>query len=361
MAGPKLTLACWDYDRTRALLEGRVGVAGWRIDAKAQPPEETFPRAVADAPFDVSELSLSSYLMQVSRGEGAYIAIPAFVSRAFHHGAIYVRTKRGIETPKDLEGRLVGVPEYQMTMALWVRGILGDEYGVDFRKIRYRTGGANKPGRKERLALELPEDMDVAPIPEGSGANKPGRKERLALELPEDMDVAPIPEGSTLNELLLAGELDAVIAPTPPDGFTAGDKAVRRLFTDPAAEERAYYARTGLFPIMHVIGVRRTLADEHPGLAADLFRAFVEARNLAMREHDLTARSSANRMMLPWFADQWEATKDLMGDDFWPYGVAENRAELEAVCRYSHEQNLGRKRLSVEALFAPETVELPGI
>ena len=333
MAGPKLTLACWDYDRTRALLEGRVGVAGWRIDAKVQPPEETFPRAVADAPFDVSELSLSSYLMQVSRGEGAYIAIPAFVSRAFHHGAIYVRTKRGIETPKDLEGRLVGVPEYQMTMALWVRGILGDEYGVDFRKIRYRTGGANKPGRKERLALELPEDMDVAPIP----------------------------EGSTLNELLLAGELDAVIAPTPPDGFTAGDKAVRRLFADPAAEERAYYARTGLFPIMHVIGVRRTLADEHPGLAADLFRAFVEVRNLAMREHDLTARSSANRMMLPWFADQWEATKDLMGDDFWPYGVAENRAELEAICRYSHEQNLGRKRLSVEALFAPETVELPGI
>jgi 4,5-dihydroxyphthalate decarboxylase len=333
MAGPKLTLACWDYDRTRALLEGRVGVAGWRIDAKAQPPEETFPRAVADAPFDVSELSLSSYLMQVSRGEGAYIAIPAFVSRAFHHGAIYVRTKRGIETPKDLEGRLVGVPEYQMTMALWVRGILGDEYGVDFRKIRYRTGGANKPGRKERLALELPEDMDVAPIP----------------------------EGSTLNELLLAGELDAVIAPTPPDGFTAGDKAVRRLFTDPAAEEWAYYARTSLFPIMHVIGVRRTLADEHPGLAADLFRAFVEARNLAMREHDLTARSSANRMMLPWFADQWEATKVLMGDDFWPYGVAENRAELEAVCRYSHEQNLGRKRLSVGALFAPETVELPGI
>ena len=323
MAGPKLTLACWDYDRTRALLEGRVGVAGWRIDAKVQPPEETFPRAVADAPFDVSELSLSSYLMQVSRGEGAYIAIPAFVSRAFHHGAIYVRTKRGIETPKDLEGRLVGVPEYQMTMALWVRGILGDEYGVDFRKIRYRTGGANKPGRKERLALELPEDMDVAPIP----------------------------EGSTLNELLLAGELDAVIAPTPPDGFTAGDKAVRRLFADPAAEERAYYARTGLFPIMHVIGVRRTLADEHPGLAADLFRAFVEVRNLAMREHDLTARSSANRMMLPWFADQWEATKDLMGDDFWPYGMAENRAELEAVCRYSHEQ----------ALFAPETVELPGI
>jgi 4,5-dihydroxyphthalate decarboxylase len=333
MAGPKLTLACWDYDRTRALLEGRVGVAGWRIDAKVQPPEETFPRAVADAPFDVSELSLSSYLMQVSRGEGAYIAIPAFVSRAFHHGAIYVRTKRGIETPKDLEGRLVGVPEYQMTMALWVRGILGDEYGVDFRKIRYRTGGANKPGRKERLALELPEDMDVAPIP----------------------------EGSTLNELLLAGELDAVIAPTPPDGFTAGDKAVRRLFADPVAEEQAYYARTGLFPIMHVIGVRRTLADEHPGLAADLFRAFVEARNLAMREHDLTARSSANRMMLPWFADQWEATKDLMGEDFWPYGVAENRAELEAICRYSHEQNLGRKRLSVEALFASETVELPGI
>jgi 4,5-dihydroxyphthalate decarboxylase len=305
---------------------------GWRIDAKVQPPEETFPRAVADAPFDVSELSLSSYLMQVSKEEGAYIAIPAFVSRAFRHGGIYVRSDRGIEAPKDLEGRLVGVPEYQMTMALWVRGILGDEYGVDIRKLRYRTGGANKPGRKERLPLKLPDDMDIAPIP----------------------------VGSTLNDLLLTGELDAVITPTPPDGFTAGDKAVRRLFADPAAEERAYYAKTGLFPIMHVIGIRRTLADKHPGLAAGLFRAFVEARNLAMREHDLTARSSANRMTLPWFADEWEATKDLMGDDFWPYGVAENRAELEAACRYSYDQNLCRKRLSVEALFAPETLELPG-
>ena len=149
------------------------------------------PRVVGEAPFDISEMSFSSYLVQVARGEGVYAAIPVFISRAFRHDGIYVREGAGINGPKDLEGRLVGVPEYQMTMALWVRGILGDEYDVDFRKIRYRTGGANKPGRKERLPLELPEDMDVAPIP----------------------------KGSTLNELLLAGELDAVIAPTPPDGY----------------------------------------------------------------------------------------------------------------------------------------------
>jgi 4,5-dihydroxyphthalate decarboxylase len=332
MADKELTLVCWDYDRTRALLEGRVGVAGWRIEATVQRPEETFPRAVADAPFDVSELSLSSYLMQVSRGEGAYVAIPAFVSRAFRHGGIYVRTDRGIETPKDLEGRLVGVPEYQMTMALWVRGILSDEYGVDCGKIRYRTGGLNKPGRKERLTLKLPDGVDIAPIP----------------------------EGSTLNELLLSGELDAVIAPSPPDAFTAGEETVAQLFADPAAAERAYYAKTGLFPLMHVIGVRRTLAEDNPGLAADLFRAFVEARNLAMQDHGLTARSSSNRQSLPWFADEWEATKNLMGEDFWPYGVTENRDELEAICRYSHEQNLCREKFSVDDLFASETIEIPG-
>lgn len=333
MSEPRLTLGCWDYDRTRALLDGRVTVEGWGIDATAVAPEDLFARAFTEAPFDVSELSLSSYLIQVSRGENAYVAIPAFVSRAFRHGGIYVRSDRGINGPKDLEGRLVGVPEYQMTMALWVRGMLSDDYGVDLEKLVTRTGGLNQPGRKERLPLKLPPSMDVRPVP----------------------------DGRSLNDLLVAGELDAVIAPSPPDAFSAGDAGIRRLIADPAAAERDYFARTGMFPIMHVIGVRRSLVEDHPGLAANLFRAFVEARDVAIRELDFTARASANRLSLPWFAAEWEATKDLMGSGVWPYGVAENRKELDAACRYSLDQHLSDRRLAADELFAPETLEMPGI
>ncbi len=334
MTDSSLTLACWDYDRTRAVLDGRAGVTGWRIDATIATPGELFPLAVGEAPFDVTEMSLSSYLMQVDRGTSAYVAVPAFVSRAFRHGGIYVRDGAGIEAPKDLEGRLVGVPEYQMTMALWARGILQDEYGVDFRTLRYRTGGNNKPGRRERLALDLPETMDVEPIA----------------------------EGDTLNGLLSAGDLDAVIAPSPPDAYRSGDDGLaRQLFADPVAVEKDYYARTGLFPIMHVIGVRRSLAEAHPGLAADIFRAFNEARDLTIGELEHTARASANRLTLPWFADEWQATKALMGPSPWPYGVTENRKDLETAVRYSHEQYLTGRKLSVEELFWPETLNMVGI
>jgi len=333
MTGRSLTLACWDYDRTRAILDGRAGVAGWSIDATVAPPGKLLPMAVGKASFDVTEMSLSSYLMQVDRGEGAYVAIPVFVSRAFRHGGIYVREEAGIEKPKDLEGRLVGVPEYQMTMGLWTRGILQDEYGVDFRTLRYRTGGTNEPGRKERLPLELPDTMEVEPIP----------------------------VGRCLNDLLVAGELDAVLSPSPPNAFTAGSRGpVRQLFADSVAEEKAYYLRTGLFPIMHVIGVRRSLVDAYPDLAVGVFQAFVEARNLALAELEQTARSSSNRLTLPWFAAEWEATKALMGASFWPYGVAENQKDLDTAIRYSREQFLTARRLSVEELFSPDTLTMRG-
>ena len=333
MTDRSLTLACWDYDRTRAVLDGRAGVPGWRIDATAAPPGKLFPLAVGEAPFDVTEMSLSSYLMQVDRGEGAYVAIPAFVSRAFRHGGIYVREGSGIDKPKDLEGRLVGVPEYQMTMALWARGILQDEYGVDFRTLRYRTGGTNEPGRKERLVLNLPETMDVEAVP----------------------------ERQCLNDLLVADALDAIISPSPPDSFAAGGQGpVRQLFADPVAEEKAYYLRTGLFPIMHVIGVRRSLVEANPGLAAGVYRAFVEARDLALVELEQTARASANRLTLPWFAAEWDTTKELMGPSPWPYGVAENLKDLETALRYSREQYLSGRERTVEELFAPETLTLAG-
>ncbi len=325
-----LSLGCWDYDRVKALLDGRVGVDGCALKATVMTPTDIFARAFTEAPFDVSELSLSSYMLQVARGTCAYVAIPVFLSRAFRHGGIFIRADRGIRKPKDLEGRLVGVPEYQMTMAMWVRGILQDEYGVDFRQIRWRTGGLAKPGRKERLPLDLPAAMDVKPIG------------------PSD----------TLDGLLVVGDLDAVVAPATLPSFAAGDPRVARLFADPAAEERAYYKKTGMFPIMHVVGLRRTIAEEHPKLPVALFHAFVGARDLALGELRTTAAASANRLTLPWFAAEWEATRALMGDRVWSYGVADNIRELQAACRYSAEQSLAPRRLAVDELFHPATGDI---
>ncbi|MEX2643019.1 MAG: ABC transporter substrate-binding protein [Acetobacterales bacterium] len=330
MPDPVVTVACWNYDRAAALLDGRVPVAGFRVAPVVLKSEQLFPRAFARAEFDVSELSLSSYLLQLSRGESEYVAIPVFISRAFRHGSVYIRTDRGIEVARDLEGRAVGVPEYQMTLALWARGILQDEYETDFRRIRWRTAGTNEPGRKERLPLRLPPEMEVRPLP----------------------------EGQTLNQRLLDGELDAIVSPTPPDCFVAGNPVVRRLFPDPGAEERAYFRRTGFFPIMHLIGIRRPLVEAFPELPASLFRAFVAAKRVAVEEWDVVVRASANKTMLPWVADAYAEARGLMGENWWPYGVPANRAELEAICRYSHEQSLSDRLMEVHELFAPGTEAL---
>ncbi len=327
-----LSLACWNYDRCEPLIDGRVAIDGVQLQPNVMYPTEIFGRAFTEASFDICELSASSYVMQVAQGQCEYAAIPVFVSRAFRHGGFYVRADAGISSPKDLEGRVIGVPEYQMTMALWARGILQDDYGVDCRTFKTRTGGTNKAGRKERLPLVLPDDMDVRPID----------------------------DAETLNDLMLAGVLDAMISPMTPQAFTDGDSRIRRLFADPAAEERAYFQRAGLFPIMHVIGIRRRLLEANPELAVDVFKAFVAARRIAMDRLEETATASANRLHLPWVTAEWEATRALMGNDYWPYGVAENVADLEALCRYSYEQHLAPRRLDVRELFVPATVDLPG-
>ena len=334
MKEKNLTLACWNYDRTLAVLDGRVGIGDWCVEKTIMSPEELFPKVIGKAPFDITEMSLSSYLMQVDRGEGEYIAIPAFVSRAFRHGGIYIRDGAEIKSPKDLEGCLIGVPEYQMTMALWVRGILQDEYGVNIRRIRYRTGGNNSPGRSERMSLSLPKTMDVKSIA----------------------------KGETLNDLLISNKLDAVIAPSPPDSFDAKVKGVvSQLFSEPTIVEKEYYNRTGLFPIMHVIGIRKSLVREYSGLATEVFKSFVEARSLAIKDLENTSRASANKITLPWFVNEWETTKSMMGSSPWPYGIKENMGELETVIRYSQEQYLTSRKLSIEELFAEETLNMQGV
>ncbi|MAH83433.1 MAG: hypothetical protein CBB68_03605 [Rhodospirillaceae bacterium TMED8] len=322
----KLTLTCWNYDRVQPLLDGSIKIPGIELDCKISYPSKIFSKAFTEAPFDISELSASSYIMQHAKGECAYIALPIFVSRAFRHGGFYINTHKGISEPIDLEGKRVGVPEYQMTMALWARGLLADEYGVNTETLIYRTGGTNAPGRKERLVLTLPDHIDINPIS----------------------------ESQTLNSLLVSGELDAVIAPSPPLAFTDGVPEVQRLFPEVKSAEQDYFRRTGIFPIMHVIGVRHSLVENYPWLPLALFDAFEAARKLTEVRLKTTATASANRIQIPWLGNEWEETVALMGESFWTYGVDQNEAALTALCRYAFEQHLAPKLLSIDDLFYRE-------
>ncbi len=324
----EISLACWDYDRAMPILDGRIGVDGFDIRAEVQPPGTLFPLAVGDAPYDVTEFSFASYVIQTARGTCKYIGLPVYLSRAFRHGAIYVRTDSGIETVKDLEGRIVGVPEYAMTLAVWVRGILADDFGVDVSKLKYRTGGLNEPGRVERLKLDLPAEIDLQPLG---------------------------PEMS-LNAAMLAGDLDAIIAPAPPRAFADGDPAVRRLIDPAGPAERDYVARTGIFPIMHILAVRKDIAAMHPGLPKALFDAFEAGRQIAMARVKAVAEGSANRDMSPWYAEAFEQAVAAMGPDFWTYGVSGNEAALDTFCRYIHAQHLAARQLSIAELFHADTL-----
>lgn len=326
MAKLPLTIACWDYDRTRALMDGRIAVEGCDATYLALAPEEVFFRAFRHHEFDVTELSFSTYMMLRARGACPYIAIPAFVSRAFRHSAIYVRTDRGIAAPADLKGRVVGVPEYQVTAALWVRGMLKDEYGLDPVDLDWRTGGVEDSGRHEKVELSLPKGVRVKPIA----------------------------DGMTLGGMLEAGEIDALIAPRAPSCFVRRVPGVGRLFADFRAVEKAYWAKTRIFPIMHVVGIRESLVQKNPWLPSSVFKAFAQAKGLAMPE---LFEVAALKYLLPWVTAEAEETRALMGDDFWPYGVDANRPTLDAITRYSHEQGLTPRPLSIEELFAASTRE----
>jgi 4,5-dihydroxyphthalate decarboxylase len=321
-----LSVACQGYDRVRALVDGRIRIEGCRANFLPLGPEEVFFRAFRHGEFDVSELSFSSYLMTCDRAEAEYVALPVFPSRMFRHSALYVRSDRGIATPEDLKGRAVGVPEYQVTAAVWVRGLLQDEYGVKPSEMRWRSGGLEQPGREEKLPLALPAGIELEPIA----------------------------AGKTLSRMLADGELDALVAPRAPSCFTRGAPGVARLFPDFRPVEQAYFAKTGIFPIMHGIGVRRSLCDAHPWLAASVTKAFTQAKDLALAElSDVTALAAS----LPWLPAEVEDARARMGADWWPYGVDANRRTLETLCRYAHEQGITRRRLAVEQLFAASTLE----
>jgi len=307
-----LSFAIGPYDHTRDLRP--EGIALTRLDL---PIEEIFFRFTKFREWDVSEMSFGKIISLMTEAQPPIIALPVFVSRVFRHSAIYLADPKKIRTPKDLEGKRVGIPEWAQTAGIYVRGMLQHEYGVDLAKIDWRQAGVREAGRVEKVELRLPPGVKIKAMPE-----------------------------HTLAGLLAAGELDAAISARDPGG--------QRLFPNHRELEAEYFRKTGIFPIMHVVVLRREAYERDRWIAMNLFKAFEEAKDLALER---IADIGASQVPLAWVADharQWQA---IAGQDFWPYGLERNRATLEAFLQYGFEQGISRRRLKVEELFAPETLE----
>ena len=324
MANLKLSIAVGDYDRMRPLLDGRVQIDAVDPQFMTLEPEEIFFRAFRHADFDICELSLSSYCVKTAAGTSPYIAVPVFPSRAFRHAAIYIRNDRGINSPADLKGKRVGVPEYQLTANVWVRSILQEDHGVAPQDISWVRGGYDDPGRVEKLSLSLPAGVRLENAP----------------------------EGQTISGMLADGTLDAVIGPRAPSCFHL--PAIRYLYDDPRRAAEDWYRRTGIFPIMHLLGVRRTLAEAHPWLPAALVKAFERSKALALAHLEDT---SATKVTLPFVEEQLAAARALMGEDFWSYGLGGNRHVLNAFLKQHHGEGLSSRLLTPEDLFHPASLE----
>ena len=321
----QLSVAMGDYDRTRALYDGRVQIDGVDPVFMLLNPEEMFFRAMRSQDFDIAELSFSSYLVKHSRGESPYIAVPVFLSRAFRHTSIYVRRDR-IKTPEDLKGCRIGVPEYQLTAIVWARALLEDEYGIKPSDVTWVRGGIDTSGRPEKIKLELPANVRLESAP----------------------------EGKTITELLDEGEIDAFIAPRPPGVQALRNPNVGWLFDDPTAVAKDFYRRKRVFPIMHVVGIRNALAQQHPWLPGAVVKAFTQSKAAAL---EALGDTSATKVTLPFVEEQLHAARALMGQDYWSYGVAQNQPTLETFLRYHHSQGLSPRQVPLSEVFHPATYE----
>lgn len=325
-----LSFACWDYDRMKALQDGRVRPEGIALNFLPLSVEETFFRQLRFQEFDVAEMSLSSYVLTLNEPEPPFVAIPVFPSRFFRHQSMYVNTASGIERPQDLAGKRVGIPEYQMTASVWQRGLLADDYGVPVSSMRYFTGGIEQPGRSEKIQLDLPPEIEVTPIG------------------PEQ----------TLSRMLVEGELDAVFSASAPSTFGQpsehGDGRVTHLFPDFVQVEQDYYRRTGIFPIMHTVVIKRSVHERHPWIARSLTKALNQSLEHAYED---LMRRNALKVMLPWLQEHLRETTEVLGDRYWDYGLEPNRKVLETFLRYSHDQGLANRELRPEELFVPSALE----
>ncbi|MGV6872386.1 ABC transporter substrate-binding protein [Pseudochelatococcus sp. B33] len=321
-----INFACWDYDRMFPIIDGSVTPQGLELNFLNMPVEETFFRMLRHHEFEAAEMSLSSYVMTLHNSEPPFVAIPAFPSRFFRHNSIYVNAESRIEKPEDLVGKRVGCPEYQMTAPVWIRGILSDHYGVPVDSMTYFTGGEEEPNRVEKVKLNLPDNIKVTPI-------------------------GP---GKTLSRMLEDGEIDALFTARKPSTYSGPNGKVRRLFEDFPSVEKLYFRKTGIFPIMHTVAVKRSVYKATPWICQSLLKAFCEAKNIAMQRLSETA---ALKTMLPWTPAHFEEAQTVLGTDFWPYGLDKNRETIATFLRYSYEQGLSPRRLEPEEIFAKETLE----
>lgn len=320
-----ITIASWGYDRTKPLEDGRVKVEGCNVTFIDLEPEEMFHRALHFEEFDVTELSFSNYLTLTARGACPYVAIPVFPGRRFRHNGIYINKKSGIREAKDLKGKKVGSPEYQVTASVWIRGILEDEYGVRPSDIHWRAGGLWEPNRTEKVTFTPPKGVEL---------------ERIGPD-------------QTLSAMLEKGEIDALIGPRAPSGFYSGHPDIVRLFPDYIAREKDYFVKTGIFPIMHLIAVHKRKVAELPWLPASLFKAFETAKNMAIER---LLEENEPMATYPWIDGVVAEAQAIMGKDYWPYGLEENRKAIETFLRYHREQGLAQRKLDIGELFVPSTM-----
>lgn len=324
----ELTLACEESDRTDALREGRIKPEGIDLIYLALSPQESFFRMLRHLDFDVSEMSLAAWTVAKSRGDDRLTGIPVFPSRQFRHSAIYININSNISEPEDLKGKRVGLPEYMLTAVCWARGILDSEYGVSPKELRWFTGGQEEPGREERIELRKPTGVSIEPIP----------------------------PGKTLSAMLDEGELDAVLTPLLPSVFAKRSPRVRRLFPNFRQAEREYYKKTGIFPIMHTLCMKTSLYEKYPWIAQSLYKAFCRARDEAVsRLYD----TNVLRVTLPWLVAEAEETAAMFeNNDFWAYGIEPNRKTLQTFIDYLDRHGLLERKVRIEELFAPNTVNM---
>ena len=325
MSKLQLSIAIGNYDRMRPLVDGAVQIDGVDPQYMLLEPEEIFFRAFRTTDFDVCELSMSSYSVKIAAGTSPYIAVPVFPSRAFRHTSVYVRTDR-IHSPADLKGKRIGLPEYQLTANVWVRLFLEEDHGIRPSDVTWVRGGYETPGRTEKIALNLPPDVRV-----------------------EDA-----PAGTTISGLLEAGEIDALIGPRAPSCFDRRAPKIGYLFADPQREAADWYRRERMFPIMHTLGIRRTLAELHPFLPGAIVKAFEQSKAQALAALGDTA---ATKVTLPFVEEQLRAARSLMGDDFWAYGLEPNRRVLQRFLARHHQEGLSSRLLAPEDLFHPGSIE----
>jgi len=319
MANLRLNFACGPYDRTQALRDGTIKPDAIDLTYIALQPAEIFWRMLQYQEFHASEMSLSNYTSLVGDGNDSFIAIPVFPSRVFRHGYFFINTRKGIETPSDLKGKRGGVPEYSMTAAVYMRGLMQHEFGVAPTDVDWVQGRADRTGRK----------------------------------LPAGIRLTQAPPGSELGDLLERGEIDFMITANNPLSFRRGAKTVQRLFANYAEVEKDYYRRTRIYPIMHTVVIRRDIYERDPWVALNLYKALCQAKEHC---YNLVGETGSPKASFAWLQPMIEEEQAIFGRDWYPYGIGQNRPSIEALLQYSHEQGLSPRRVKLEELFAPSTL-----